>query len=546
MRVLSLLAMVGCTGQSGLVKYNDPPAVNILAPASGQEFNEGQQLDFQAKVVDDTTPAEELVVQWTSSIDGILSEESLPDSNGSVVFSTASLSVGNHVVTLKAIDKEGEEGTYGLDVSIKDVPDAPTLTVVHPIPGESGVEGYPFTFSVQVGDEQDPLDTLAISFSSNLAGSEPFCTPVADALGVAECDYPLGAGDHTLSFEVIDSDGLNAKSNVIFPVTPTTEIDDDGDHFSEVQGDCDDTNPNTNPLGTEVYDNLDNDCDGIIDDGTVNFDDDFDGQKELDGDCNDGDPSIYLGAPEQCDGRDNDCDNIIDEDTACYDDDGDGVTENYGDCDDGSALVFPGASEVEDGLDNDCDGTVDEGTASFDDDGDGVSENGGDCNDGDPAIVPGASEVCDGYDNDCDGFMDPENSNGCSNYYYDYDGDTYGSDNLSPKCLCSGANGYTTPYNGDCYDYNGSANPSATTPSNAQVGNGGYDWNCDGRETKTYTDAAVCVLEFGNCAASPNGFNSVPSCGQSGTFYTDCSYQIWPPGCVLESSGSYSVTQTCL
>jgi Putative metal-binding motif len=522
MRVLSLLVLAGCSGQSGIVKYNDPPAVNILAPASGQEFNEGQQLDFQAKVVDDTTPAEELVVQWTSSIDGILSEESVPDSNGSVVFSTASLSVGNHVITLKAIDREGEEGTYGLDVSIKDVPDAPTLTVVHPIPGESGVEGYPFTFSVQVGDEQDPLDTLAITFSSNLAGSEPFCTPVADALGVAECDYPLGAGDHTLSFEVIDSDGLNAKSNVIFPVTPTTEIDDDGDHFSEVQGDCDDTNPNTNPLGTEVYDNLDNDCDGIIDDGTVNFDDDFDGQKELDGDCNDGDPSIYLGAPEQCDGRDNDCDNILDETTSCYDDDGDGVTETYGDCDDSSALAYPGAPEVEDGVDNDCDGNTDEGTAAFDDDGDGVSENGGDCNDTEIAIYPGATESCDGYDNDCDGQMDPENSSGCSNYYYDYDADSYGADNVSPKCLCGVSGGYTTPYAGDCYDYNSTARPGNTTPSSSALPTGSYDWDCDGRETKQDTASGSCSGAIWICSWTAGWSGSVPACGARQSYITDC------------------------
>ena len=133
--------------------------------------------------------------------------------------------------------------------------------------------------------------------------------------------------------------------------------------------------------------------------GGATIDNDGDGFTNPDGDCNDLDATIYPGAPELCDGRDNDCDSAagIDE----VDSDGDGVMICDGDCDDGDALVVPGATERCNGADDDCDGAIP--ADEVDDDGDGVMICGGDCADSNADIAPGNPEICNGSDDNCDG-----------------------------------------------------------------------------------------------------------------------------------------------
>lgn len=209
-------------------------------------------------------------------------------------------------------------------------------------------------------------------------------------------------------------DGLDQDCDGI--VDEGTEgYDDDGDGLSELEGDCSDGDPSVTPANDEVLGNfIDDDCDGVVDQGSE--DKDADGYSPEGGDCDDNDPGVHVGATEVADGVDQDCDGLIDEQTAVFDDDGDGYCEHLvacsdgslpGDCDDRSELAFersPAASELANGVDDNCDGQVDEGTANADSDGDGYTPSGGDCDDSSAAVHPGRTEVVGtGVDEDCDG-----------------------------------------------------------------------------------------------------------------------------------------------
>jgi hypothetical protein len=238
--------------------------------------------------------------------------------------------------------------------------------------------------------------------------------------------HPRSTGS-THSTGIEDHDGLIGTTYYIggASLLPSTAVrfftctndDDDGDGVSSCAGDCDDLNPAIFPGRGESCDGLDQDCNSIVDDG---FDLDGDGFtvcgpdgafSTADDDCDDADPNVNPVQVEVCDGIDNDCVAGADFPGESNDDDADGWL-SCEDCDDLEASTFPGSPEVCDASDQDCDGVVDNGF-DLDADGfptcgpDGVPGNADDdCDDGIAAVNPGLPEVCDGLDTDCSGSAD--------------------------------------------------------------------------------------------------------------------------------------------
>ncbi|MCB9761450.1 MAG: putative metal-binding motif-containing protein [Alphaproteobacteria bacterium] len=288
-----------------------------------------------------------------------------------------------------------------------------------------------------------------------------------------------------------------------------TLVDEDGDGFPAAD-DCDDNDAAINPGASEVCDGLDNNCDGLTDEGvTTTFyaDTDADGYGDdgaavegcaaddgyvgVGGDCDDTDPAYNPGASETdcADPNDYNCDGSV----GYADNDGDGYAACE-ECDDSEAAVNPGAVEVCDEVDNNCDGTVDEGvTTTFyqDADGDGHGDpdftteaceqpvgyaaTATDCDDADAAINPDAAEVCNGIDDDCDALVDDEDdsldTSSASTWYGDGDGDGYG-DADDARLACTQPSG-TVSDDTDCDDDDGAVNPGATEVCN------GIDDDCD-------------------------------------------------------------------
>ena len=290
------------------------------------------------------------------------------------------------------------------------------------------------------------------------------------------------------------------------------------------------------PATGERCNSLDDDCDGLVDEGLVPAPCPLErgvctgaAQRCVDGvwaECG----SIEYGATfdpngeVRCDTLDNDCDGEVDEDCDCIDDEVQPCGSDIGACSTGRQTCVRGAwsacegsidpvDEICDGVDNDCDEEIDESlvgplcpleqgvctgaTESC------LGENGyggicGQAEYGDRFTAIETDAYCDGFDNDCDGQIDDECE--CLPADEQICGTDIGQCRTGRQMCVGGSFG-------DCVDAIG------PVPETCD----GLDNDCDGIADEELL-APPCTMQLGVCEGSTQicGFdNGWLACGES-------------------------------
>ncbi len=352
-----------------------------------------------------------------------------------------------------------------------------------------------------------------------------------------DCDGSFDEGVEIVGYVDEDRDGFGTGAGVMVCAGTIGYALDDGD--------CDDHDAAQRPMGAELCDGRDNDCDGNTDEtpSAVTWYHDLDGDQFgsaasgtvvsctpvagyslLGSDCDDHRAGINPAAAEACNGVDDDCNGAADfavRPGDLEDDDADGFVDAAcgalgDDCDDADPATHPGATEFCDGRDNDCNGTGDDLTAMIawyaDVDGDGWGDGARepitscvqpagrvvralDCDDTDPDRHPENVDGCDGRDQDCDAAID-EVAPRTLYWTGDVDGDGFAGG--APVASCMPIAGATTA-GGDCDDTRADRAPGLPEACN------GFDDDCDlsvdeGLGTIT-CGMAACVRTTPACVA---------------------------------------------
>jgi hypothetical protein len=192
---------------------NSVPTCQITTPEDGDAESPGEAVSFRGSVSDADLLATELVVEWSSDVQGVLSS-TVPDSTGITGFQTDSLDAFTHVITLKVTDEVGAQCS---DSILFTVGAPPVVMVTSPDDDSVFSEAESITFRATVEDGEDDADELALSWTSDVDG-ELNTDPALGDGSVIFNTTGLSVGQHIVRLTATDTDGFYSQSAVVVAV----------------------------------------------------------------------------------------------------------------------------------------------------------------------------------------------------------------------------------------------------------------------------------------------------------------------------------------
>lgn len=267
------------TGAAGVdevsvsVAPTEAPVVEILTPISSGSYYSDSLIQFSALVSDAEDDPENLVIIWSSSIEGELSLDTAADASGEIS-DFAYLQEGEHAIELLVEDSTGKISTEEVVIDVNGENNIPSCEIVEPLDDSAFVLGDMITFRATGDDPDISNNQLLVEWVSDKDGSLGSSTPTSAGEITFSFD-DLSADSHTISLNVSDEIGAICTDQVLVHVgtLPIALIDQplDGEVFSvgetiAFQGTATDQEDQPNELSVAWT----SDIDGVLASGNVN------------------------------------------------------------------------------------------------------------------------------------------------------------------------------------------------------------------------------------------------------------------------------------
>ncbi|MEC7985746.1 MAG: Ig-like domain-containing protein, partial [Myxococcota bacterium] len=202
---------------------NEPPSIEILKPTASEYYYADAAVPFHAQVSDAEDSPEDLLLEWSSSLDGDLELGAVADSAG-LSQSSTTLTAGEHEIRLEVTDSAENTVSEIVTIVVYEANEPPSCEIVTPQDGESFASGDPILFSATATDPNVSSDQLVVEWYSDKDA------PLADgvALGssvpsssdgsISFAATALSVNVHTITMLVTDEQGSTCTVSVLFGV----------------------------------------------------------------------------------------------------------------------------------------------------------------------------------------------------------------------------------------------------------------------------------------------------------------------------------------
>ncbi|MGC6511083.1 MAG: fibrinogen-like YCDxxxxGGGW domain-containing protein [Myxococcota bacterium] len=221
-----------------VVEPTAAPQAEIHSPLAAGVYYSDQKIVFSGILSDAEDAASDLVGDWSSDLDGLLSEVVVAPNSDGETEGFGYLSEGQHAIQLTVEDTTGKTDSASVVVEVGPPNSAPLCQIITPQDGSVGTIGDVVSFTAQVSDVDIPSDWLTVSWSSDKDNALGESTPTS-AGDVSFSYSDLTVNTHNIVMTVTDEMGETCTAAIDYTVGTPPQIaihsPIDGEVYSEGQ-----------------------------------------------------------------------------------------------------------------------------------------------------------------------------------------------------------------------------------------------------------------------------------------------------------------------